>query len=86
MELDRQPHLATPRNIFAISFGSQKFFCYEVGASLELPMIRLLSEEDGATAIEYGLICSLIFLVIVTAVTLYASKTTAMWTLVAAHI
>lgn len=30
---------------------------------------RLLADEDGATAIEYGLMASLIFLAIITAVT-----------------
>ena len=35
-------------------------------------------DESGATAIEYGLICSLIFLVIVTTVTAFGNKTTAL--------
>nr|WP_307349303.1 Flp family type IVb pilin [Caulobacter ginsengisoli] len=33
-------------------------------------------DESGATAIEYGLIASLIFLVIVTSVTAFGNKTT----------
>jgi pilus assembly protein Flp/PilA len=32
--------------------------------------------ESGATAIEYGLIASLVFLVIVTSVTVFGNKTT----------
>lgn len=42
------------------------------------------ANESGATAIEYGLICSLIFLVIVGAVTAFANGTTAMFDLLAA--
>ena len=37
---------------------------------------RFLNDERGATAIEYALICGLIFLVIVSTVTLMASKVT----------
>ncbi len=36
-------------------------------------------DEGGATAIEYGLIISLIFLAIVTAVSLFSSNTTTMY-------
>lgn len=39
-------------------------------------MSRFLADERGATAIEYGLICSLIFLVIVTAMTTFGNNTT----------
>ncbi|MBI1405519.1 MAG: Flp family type IVb pilin [Caulobacter sp.] len=39
-------------------------------------LTRFLRDESGATAIEYGLIVSLIFLVIVTAVTTFGNKTT----------
>jgi pilus assembly protein Flp/PilA len=35
-----------------------------------------LRDESGATAIEYGLIAALIFLVIVTSVTAFGNKTT----------
>ncbi len=38
---------------------------------------RFLRDERGATAIEYALICGLIFLVIVGSVTLMASNITA---------
>ena len=38
---------------------------------------RFIREEEGATAIEYGLIVSLIFLVIVNAVQAFAEATTA---------
>ncbi|HJT08850.1 MAG TPA: Flp family type IVb pilin [Stellaceae bacterium] len=37
-------------------------------------MTQLLSDRDGATAIEYGLIAALISVVIITAVTLVGSK------------
>jgi pilus assembly protein Flp/PilA len=37
---------------------------------------RLASDERGATAIEYGLICALIFLVIIGAVTLFGETAT----------
>jgi pilus assembly protein Flp/PilA len=37
---------------------------------------RFLKDDGGATAIEYGLIVGLIFLVIVGAVSLFASKST----------
>jgi pilus assembly protein Flp/PilA len=42
------------------------------------------ANESGATAIEYGLICALIFLVIVSAVTAVADGTVAMYALIAA--
>jgi pilus assembly protein Flp/PilA len=37
---------------------------------------NFIANESGATAIEYGLIVGLIFLVIVGAVSLFASKST----------
>ena len=44
------------------------------------PLIRrFLSDQRGATAIEYGLICGLIFLVIVSAVTLFSTRATAIF-------
>ncbi|WP_084176072.1 Flp family type IVb pilin [Brevundimonas bacteroides] len=44
------------------------------------PLIRrFLTDVRGATAIEYGLICGLIFLVIVTAVTLFSDRATAIF-------
>lgn len=43
-------------------------------------------DEGGATAIEYGLITSLIFLVIVATVTLMATKVTGMWNTISSHI
>lgn len=36
--------------------------------------MRLLADDSGATAIEYGLIVSLIFLVIVASVTNFSTK------------
>jgi pilus assembly protein Flp/PilA len=46
----------------------------------------LLFDEGGATVLEYGLICSLIFLVIIGAVTLFATNTVNMWNLIATHV
>jgi pilus assembly protein Flp/PilA len=45
-----------------------------------------LEDDEGETAIEYALICALIFLVIVSAITLVAQKTTTMWSSISAHI
>ncbi|HRD29246.1 MAG TPA: Flp family type IVb pilin [Caulobacter sp.] len=38
-------------------------------------MKRFWRDQSGATAIEYGLIASLVFLVIVTSVTVFGGKT-----------
>ncbi|WP_395649575.1 Flp family type IVb pilin [Brevundimonas sp.] len=40
---------------------------------------RFLTDESGATAIEYGLIISLIFLVIVSAVTAFGNQASAIF-------
>ncbi len=37
---------------------------------------RFLTDESGATAIEYGLILSLIFLAIITSITLFSDTST----------
>jgi pilus assembly protein Flp/PilA len=47
---------------------------------------RFLADETGATAIEYGLICGLIFLVIVSAVTLFSDRATAIFAYVSSTI
>jgi pilus assembly protein Flp/PilA len=39
-------------------------------------VVAFARDERGATAIEYGLICSLIFLVIVGSVTAFGTKAT----------
>jgi pilus assembly protein Flp/PilA len=44
---------------------------------------NLLADENGATAIEYGLIAALISVVIITAVTLVGTKLSATFTSVA---
>ncbi|MCA9491578.1 MAG: Flp family type IVb pilin [Myxococcales bacterium] len=49
-------------------------------------LTKFLVEEDGATAIEYGLIVSVIFLVIVGSVTAVANNTVAMWATIAANV
>ena len=40
-------------------------------------MSRFLRDERGATAIEYGLICALIFLAIISGVSVFGTRTTA---------
>ncbi|MCE3288643.1 MAG: Flp family type IVb pilin [Caulobacter sp.] len=45
-----------------------------------------MADESGATAIEYGLIAALIFLVIVTSVTAFGNKTTGVMESVSAAI
>ena len=49
-------------------------------------MSAFLADEHGATAIEYGLICGLIFLVIITAVTSFGNNTTALMNYIATSI
>ncbi|WP_347812881.1 Flp family type IVb pilin [Novosphingobium sp. PhB57] len=43
-------------------------------------LARLLRDEDGATAIEYGLILGMIVLAILVALNSLASETIALWT------
>ena len=38
-------------------------------------MSRFWADERGATAIEYGIICALVFLVVVTSITAFGNKT-----------
>jgi pilus assembly protein Flp/PilA len=40
---------------------------------------RFLRDDSGATAIEYGLICALIFLAIITAIGAFTARTGAMY-------
>ncbi len=49
-------------------------------------ILRFLSDESGATAIEYGLIASLVAVAIVTAVASVGAKLTATFTKVANSI
>lgn len=44
--------------------------------ALRLRLKAFWANQSGATAIEYGLIAALIFLVIVTSVTAFGNKTT----------
>jgi pilus assembly protein Flp/PilA len=48
--------------------------------------VSAAADERGATAIEYALIVSLIFLVIVTSVTLFGSKTNGMYNFISTSI
>jgi pilus assembly protein Flp/PilA len=45
-----------------------------------------LTDEQGSDGVEYGIIVALIFLVIVAAVALMASKTVAMWNDISSHV
>lgn len=47
---------------------------------------RFVRDESGATAIEYALIASLIFVVIVTSVSLFGTKTTGMMDMISTTI
>ena len=47
---------------------------------------KFVRDESGATAIEYALICGLIFLAIVAAVTNFASKASTMYGNIAANM
>jgi pilus assembly protein Flp/PilA len=49
-------------------------------------IIRLMKSEEGATAIEYGLIASLIAVVIIGALTLLGSSLTTTFSKVAASL
>jgi pilus assembly protein Flp/PilA len=49
-------------------------------------IIRLMEREEGATAIEYGLIASLIAVVIIGALTLLGSSLTSTFSSVAASL
>ena len=49
-------------------------------------MARFLKDESGATAIEYGLLASLIAVVIVTAVTSIGTKLNTKFTNIAANL
>ncbi|MDE2301390.1 MAG: Flp family type IVb pilin [Sphingomonadales bacterium] len=46
----------------------------------------LLRDQQGATAIEYGLILALIFLAMVGGVTALGSETSSQWNLVASDV
>ncbi len=45
-----------------------------------------MADDSGSTAIEYALVASLIMLVILGAVTLFASNAVDMWDDIATHI
>ena len=49
-------------------------------------MAEFMRNESGATAIEYGLICGLVFLAIVTALNLFATNTNLMYTKLSGNI
>ena len=48
------------------------------GLAARLSLSAFWRDETGATAIEYGLICGLIFVVVVTSVTTFGNLTTAL--------
>ncbi len=49
-------------------------------------LIRFVREDEGATAIEYGLIMSIVFLFVLGAMWQFADAAEAMWMEIATHI
>jgi pilus assembly protein Flp/PilA len=49
-------------------------------------LLKIIKDQQGATAVEYGLILALIFLAMVGALTTVASTTTNMWNHVATEV
>ena len=49
-------------------------------------IVRFAHDQAGATVIEYGLICSLLFLAITGAVTTFGSRSTIMYGHIAANM
>ncbi len=49
-------------------------------------LVRFLRDESGATAIEYGLIVALVFLVAVSAMTAFGTSMTTMYNLISTTI
>ena len=47
---------------------------------------KLVQDQRGATAVEYGLICSLIVLACIAAITSVADETTQMWEFVSGEV
>jgi len=47
---------------------------------------RLIREERGATAVEYGLIIAMIVLAMMTALTGLANETTGMWNFISEEV
>ncbi len=50
------------------------------------PIHRFVAGEDGATAIEYGLIMSIVFLFVLVAMWQFSDAATAMWMSIATHV
>jgi len=71
-----------PLNIF-IPADLRAVISFQRGTTMGKLLI-FLKEEDGVTAIEYALIASLIFLAIVSSVTLLSSNVTTLYNKVAA--
>jgi len=53
---------------------------------MRLRVLPFLRDEGGATAIEYGIMVALIFVVILGAVTLFATNATAMFTVISNNV
>ena len=49
-------------------------------------LFKLFRDERGATAVEYGLILTLVFLAMVGAVGVFAGTTTEMWNMVSTKV
>jgi pilus assembly protein Flp/PilA len=60
------------------------YFCYFLIMKFKNHLVKFLEDESGATAIEYGLICSLVFLAIVAALNNFATKSGVMYNNIAA--
>lgn len=49
-------------------------------------LVRLVADESGATAIEYGLIVALIVIAIIGAMDAFATTTSGMWARVSSEV
>lgn len=50
------------------------------------PIQRFLRDEGGATAIEYGMLCSMVVITILAAVNEFTSETVLLWQTIANHV
>ncbi len=53
--------------------------CGALSGGEHIMLIRFFSEEDGQTLVEYGMLISLIALVVIAAVSLFGGKVANMW-------
>jgi len=50
------------------------------------PLHSFVQEEAGATAIEYGLLASMIAVFLITAITVFGTSASTMWNSLSSHI